>query len=270
MKEVFLDIIIDSTKIFLISFLIYFIFSFVADKVLNLLQRKKKIAPLIGSLSGIIPECSVPVVSADLFIKNKISLGTIIAIFLACSDEAFSVLLSSDKWYYIFLLVVIKVCIGFLVGFIIDLLYKPNIDDNSLHVVKCCDSFTHNHIIHPLLDAIKVFFYALVINTIFGLIIYYVGEDKISTFLTSNYYISPILAMLVGLIPNCASSILLTTLFVNSSIPFGALLAGLLVNAGLGILYLFKNKSKLKVNIIIILIMVMVSITVGYIFLFVK
>lgn len=116
MKEVFLDIIIDSTKIFLISFLIYFIFSFVADKVLNLLQRKKKIAPLIGSLSGIIPECSVPVVSADLFIKNKISFGTIIAIFLACSDEAFSVLLSSDKWYYIFLLVVIKVCIGFLVG----------------------------------------------------------------------------------------------------------------------------------------------------------
>lgn len=168
------------------------------------------------------------------------------------------------------MLVVIKVCIGFLVGFIIDLLYKPNIDDNSLHVVKCCDSFTHNHIIHPLLDAIKVFFYALVINTIFGLIIYYVGEDKISTFLTSNYYISPILAMLVGLIPNCASSILLTTLFVNSSIPFGALLAGLLVNAGLGILYLFKNKNKLKVNIIIILIMVMVSITVGYIFLFVK
>lgn len=224
---------------------------------------------MICSLSGIIPGCSVPVVSADLFIKNKISLGTIIAVFLACSDEAFAVLLSTDKWYFVFILMVVKICIGFLVGFLVDLIYKPKVDEEKLHVVKTSDSFIHNHIVHPLIDAFKVFFYALIINTIFGLIIYYVGEDKTSMFLTSNYYISPLLACLVGLIPNCVSSILLTTLFVSESIPFGALLAGLLVNAGLGVLYLFKNKNKLKINLVIILLMILVSITFGYIFLFV-
>lgn len=264
MLEVLLDALLDSIKVFLVAFIIYFILSFVANRAVSLLNKHTKLAPLFGSLVGIVPECGVPVVGADLYAKRQITTGTIIAIFIACSDEAIPVLISNNKWLTVLALVLIKILVGFLVGFVIDLFLKekPILQTNETNQEE--ESFLHLHLWHPLLDSFKVFIYVLVINILFGIAIYYIGETNIIDFLQSNYYLAPLLAIILGLIPNCAPSLLMAELYVMGGIPFAALLAGLAVNAGLGLIFLLKQRKMLKKTLKIILILVVVSLILGY------
>ncbi len=264
MQAVLLDALKDSLKVFLVAFVVYFLLAFFAKKIINLLNKHSKIAPLFGALVGVVPECGVPVVGADLYSKRKITTGTIIAIFLACSDEAIPVLISSSKWKMVFLLVGIKILMGFTIGFLVDLITKEkpeNKNDDELYN-ECCS--LHKYLIHPLIDAFKVFIYVLIINILFGIIIYYIGEENIIAFLKANYLLSPLLAVLLGLVPNCAPSLLMAELYIMGGIPFGALLSGLAVNAGLGLIFLIKQHGMLKKTIFIVLVLIVSALLAGY------
>lgn len=258
-----LETLFDSLKIFGVAIILYAILSFFENKIALLLERKKKMAPFFGSLAGAIPQCGISIVGADLFSKGHLTLGTLIAIFIACSDEALPILFGNwDKWYVGFLVVAVKIIFAALIGFVIDLLFRKNNDEVHEHMehcegemeihVGCChhtieeekeESKIHEHVIHPLLHSLKIFAYSYVISFLFGLLILGVGEESISVFLTKNYYLSPLFAAIIGLIPNCAASVLISNLYLQGLIPFGALLAGLSASAGLGPLYLFKNKD---------------------------
>ncbi len=258
-----LDTLFDSLKIFGVAIVLYVILSFFENKIALLLERKKKMAPFFGSLAGAIPQCGISIVGADLFSKGHLTLGTLIAIFIACSDEALPILFGNwDKWYVGFLVIAVKIVFAALIGFAVDLLFRKNNDEVHEHMehcegeteihVGCChhtieeekeEGKIHEHVIHPLLHSLKIFAYSYVISFLFGLLILGVGEDNISVFLTNNYYLSPLFAAIIGLIPNCAASVLISNLYLQSLIPFGALLAGLSASAGLGPLYLFKNKE---------------------------
>ena len=264
MLEVFLDSLEDSLRVFLVAFIIYFILSFLANRIVTLLNKHNKLAPLFGSLVGIVPECGVPVVGADLYAKGQITTGTIIAIFLACSDEAIPVLISNNAWSTVLALIGIKIIVGFLVGFLVDAILKEKLtlDYNYLTIEE--EDFLHQHLLHPLIDAIKVFCYVFIINLLFGIAIYYIGETNIINFLQSNFYLAPVLAVILGLIPNCAPSLLMAELYIIQGIPFAALLAGLAVNAGLGLIFLLKQRKMLKKTLRIILILVVVSLILGY------
>ena len=284
MEHVFLHSLLDSLKVLIFVFIFNVLLSLFENYFANKMTNSKKINPLTGSLFGLIPQCGVSVLGADLYVKNHISIGTLIALFIACSDEAIPIILSkADKAIYVILLVVLKIIIGFVVGFMVDLIYKKSkekVEEHHHHCdhehevkIGCChhdinndeESKIHKYLIHPLIHSLKLFLYIFVINFIFATIIHYVGEDTFNNILQNNKFFTPLYATMIGLIPNCASSVIITNLFINGQLSFGSTLAGLITNAGLGMIVLLKNKNMIKKTIVIIAILVLTALVSGYV-----
>ena len=274
--EVLLDALKDSGLVLAFVFVFHVLLSFVEDKLSNFLTRNNKAAPLFGSLFGIIPQCGTSVLAADLYISKYITMGTLAAVFLSCSDEALIVLLThpGPKTIMVLPLIGSKFVIGFIVGFLIDLFYKNQeikTHDEELKDVTCEPHHHHDHVklhkhlFHPLLHSLEIFAFVLVINLALGLIIASVGEEAFANFMTSNRYLTPLFTSIIGMIPNCVSSVLISELYISNSLPFGALLAGLLMNAGIGMMVLLKNKSTLKQTGIIFSICFVASVLFGYV-----
>lgn len=272
--EVFLDALKDSLIVFAFVFTFHVILSFIETPISNFLIKRKKTSTIFGALFGLVPQCGTSVVAADLYIKRYISIGTIIAVFLSCSDEAMLVLLTAwnEKTLMIFPLLALKLVTGILIGLLVDFIIRKQkiIDVDYIEEEKECHTHHHEntpahaHLIHPLIHSIKIFAYVFVINLAIGSIIGFVGEDNFSNFMLTNRYLAPLFATLIGLIPNCASSILIAELFADGALSFGALFAGLLVNSGLGIMVLFKEKTMVKRAIVILIICFVVANALGY------
>ena len=272
--EIILDALKDSVLVFAFVFLFHVILSFIENPVSNFLVKRKKAAPVFGSLFGLIPQCGTSVVAAELYIKRYITLGTIIAVFLSCSDEALIVLIThwNERSLAIFPLIGLKLATGIIIGMLIDLIMRhQKVDEvDQIEEEKECHTHHHEntpahaHLIHPLIHSIKVFIYILIINIALGTIIGFVGEENFTNFMLTNRYLTPLFSAIIGLIPNCASSLLITELYVSSSISFGALFAGLLVNSGLGIMVLIKDKDNIKRTLFIISFCFVLAIALGY------
>lgn len=274
--SIFLDALKDSGFIFLFVFIVHFLLTLFDTQFANFIIKRRKSAPIFGSLFGLIPQCGTSVLGAELYIKKYITIGTLIAIFLSCSDEAFIAILASGVWdkaLLILPLIAIKLGVGILSGIIIDLIFKKQdvLSIEKYEEEKVCHTHHHEntkfheHFIHPLIHSLKVFVYVFVINMALGVIIAWVGEDNFTNFLLSNRYLTPLYSGVIGLIPNCASSLLLSELFTKGSLSFGALTSGLLVNSGLGLMVLLKHRKSAKNVLFIILITFVIAITSGYI-----
>lgn len=289
MWEAILDAVKDSLITLLVIFLIYILISFIETWLSNLLEKKSKFSPLIGALVGSVPQCGLVVVATDMYTKRHITVGTLLAIFIACSDEALPILIASPSIYIVYL-ILSKIVIGFIAGYLIDLLYTRSKKEVKEHTSTCdhaemeihhgcChhsiekeekDNGIHAHLIHPLIHSLKIFIYILIVNLVINIIITLVGgEEVFSNFVKSAGAFSPLFAVLVGLIPNCSSSVVLTEVFLKGGISFGACLGGLCANAGLGLVILFKNKNEWKNNLKIFGILAGISLVVGYIFYFI-
>ena len=275
-STILLDALKDSAIVLAFVFVFHVLLSFIEDKLSKFLTKNHRVSPLFGSLFGIIPQCGTSVLAADLFISKYITIGTLVAVFLSCSDEAILVLLTrpSPKTIMVLPLIASKFIIGFLIGFLMDLFFKKqeiNKPEEELHDVTCEPHHHHEHVklhkhlLHPLIHSLEIFAFVFVINVVLGLIIGSVGEEAFSNFMVSNRYLSPLFATIVGVIPNCVSSVLISELYLSNSIPFGALFAGLLMNAGLGMTVLLKNKSTLKQTGIVFGICFITAIVFGYI-----
>lgn len=284
--------IIDSLKVLAVVIILNIIISFFEGKLANKINQNSRFSTIIGASIGLIPQCGFSIVASDMYQKKRISLGTLIAVFIATSDEALPIILSNhEKILSVIPLILIKIIVSFIVGTVVDLIIdkinRPNSFDDALintdEVIHkgCCShtieehgdikkTFVKDHFIHPLLHSLKIFIYVFVINFIFATLVYYIGEDNIASFLTSYKYLTPIISSLIGLIPNCASSVIITNLYVQGSISFGATIAGLITNAGLGLAFLFKNKKNIKINLLIIAILIVTALTCGYISLFIE
>ena len=274
---------IDSLKVFVAVLIFHVFFSLVEKRVSNWVNTKKSISPLFGSLFGLIPQCGVSILAADMYIKEHITMGTIVAVFIACSDEAFPIMFSDiTKIHLILPMILLKFVIGFVVGFIVDVVIKNQQNKIHHHLehceherevhVGCCkheidnekDNKIKTHLIHPLIHSLKIFIYVFIVNLAFGYLIHVIGEDAFKAFLSNSKYYGPIISIMIGLIPNCASSVIIADLFIMESISFGTALAGLVVNAGLGTVVLLRNKTKRKDTIIIMCILVLTALIFGY------
>ena len=272
--EIILDALKDSVLVFAFVFLFHVILSFIETPVSNFLVKRKKAAPIFGSLFGLIPQCGTSVVAAELYIKRYITLGTIIAVFLSCSDEALIVLIThwNERSLAIFPLIGLKLVTGIIIGMLIDLIMRhQKVDEvDQIEEEKECHTHHHEntpahaHLIHPLFHSIKIFIYILIINIALGTLIGFITEERFADFMLTNRYLTPLFSAIIGLIPNCASSLLITELYVTGSISFGALFAGLLVNSGLGMMVLIKNKKNIKSALFIILFCFIIAIALGY------
>lgn len=275
--DIFLDSLKDSALVFAFVFAVHIILSFVEHKLANFLVTRKKTSALFGSLFGLVPQCGTSVMGADLYIKRYISIGTLTAIFLSCSDEAFIAILTSgkpDKMLMVLPLLGLKFLIGFMMGIVTDLIFRKQELVTPIEEVEeeTCDHHHHSHdnkwqrhLLHPFLHSLEIFGYVFAVNFTLGIIIGFVGEENFANFISMNKYLSPLFASIIGLIPNCASSLLLSELFIEGNLSFGALLAGLLINAGLGLMMLLRHR-KAAMNILwILLICFLTAVSFGYI-----
>ncbi len=277
MLEIILDCLLDSLKMLPLIFLTYVVIEFVERKA-NFAKKgaflSGKAAPVLGSLAGAFPQCGVSVMAAKLYDKKLIAVGSLLSVFVATSDEAFSILISSDKRLSLIPLLVIKITLGIAVGFIANAIFDKR---TSTPVVKSNEDFEHEdicahchdhaesdgdektlfwqrYVFVPLLHALQTFCYVFVVTLVFGIFFAeggIVGEEKLAVFLENTKYFSPFVTALVGLIPNCASSAVIATAYAQGTISFGAMTAGLVSNAGVGLAVLFKNAKETKRNVIL-------------------
>ncbi len=275
MLDVLLDALIDSLKALPFIFLIY-----VLMEVLETVRNKEKIekalaspyAPAVASFTGIVPECGFSVMCAKLFDKGLIKVGTLVSAFIATSDEGLIILISDGVDFTdILLIVLIKIVFAILVGGVINIaLKKFDVHHECSHNGECIEcgeegkGFWHNYILHPLFHTLKIFIYLLIVNVVFGLIIYFITEDRFFEFVNQNYYVQPIFSSIIGLIPNCASSIIISESYIKSALSLGGLIAGLSTNAGMGIIIIFRNKKNWKSGLAILLTLFVSGIIVGY------
>lgn len=281
---VFVDALKDSLIILPILLLAYYLIEFIEYKWAKKLQNNKflkgKASPVFGALLGSIPQCGFSVVSSDLFSRGIISVGALLAVFIATSDEAIPILLAHpESIKSLIVLIIAKIVIAIIVGYIALGLFKLIFKQKSVNVIEsepaehhdgCC----HHHLeskkfnwLHPLLHSLKIFGFIFLINLLFGCFTdIWVGEEKLMAFLSSSTWAQPILTVLIGLIPNCASSVILTELYVMGGLRFSALLGGLCVNAGLGIVFLLKQNKNIKENLFIFLMLIAAGTIVGYSF----
>lgn len=273
MKEVILDTIVDSLKLIpflLVAFLIIELLEHkLNNKTKNIITKSKKIGPIIGSLLGVIPQCGFSVMATNLYITRIITLGTLISIYLSTSDEMLIIMISEKVEISLILkILLIKIFFGIVYGLIIDKIINKKKKDKETNYELCdeehCDcnhSILLSAIKHTLHITLFIFIITLIINTIFTLL----GDNYLSKILLNNSILSPFITSLIGLIPNCAASVILTELYLNSTISLGALIGGLLTSSGSSILVLIKNNKNQKENLSIVLLLYALGVLSGII-----
>lgn len=273
MIDCLLDGLLDTLKILPYLFITFIILEFIEHKLTKknqkVLSKNKKYGPLLGGILGALPQCGFSSMAANLFSARVITIGTLISVFLSTSDEMLPIMIS-EKVDPLVLIEILgfKVIIGIIVGFIIDLLYKSK--SNKEKITDLCEhdncNCKHdNIIISSLKHTIKIGLFIIIINVLINIIIYKVGEENVSNLLLNNNIITYFISSLVGLIPNCAGSVIITELYLSNLITIGTMFAGLLTGSGLGILLLFKANNNMKENITILSIIYFVGIFVGII-----
>lgn len=361
MGDVLLDAFLDTLKVlpfllvmnFLIELVEYGTKGLKANKIL-----KGGFAPLLGATVGIVPQCGFSVVATELYSKRKIALGTLLAVYLATSDEALPIMLSSPAGLAKILpVLIIKVCFSIAVGYAvfgaekIAAAYKRKrggemqepdgnaaplhmcnsahdeiIDNNAANADACAhvhtsdnddgdlhDAVGHEHehahehehehdddgvsvhihgchhhsleeheklpenatkkqkaahvwrayLKHPILHTATVMLFILIVNVVFGITVYYIGTDRLAAFVSSTGYLQPVLSALVGLIPNCAASVVITEMYVVGGLNLGGAVAGLCVSAGIGYAVLVKQNRPVKNTVLIIAAAYVLSVALG-------
>ena len=271
MKEILLDTLIDFIKILPFLFCAFLLMEYMEHKVSKKFQKKiissGRFGPIIGSILGAFPQCGFSVAMTNLYAGKIITIGTLIAVYLSTSDEMIPVMLSSGaKFSFVLTVILLKIVIGMLFGLIIDLTSKKKkIDIENVCIEDECHC--ENGIIKSSIHhTINIGAFILITTLLLNLGIHYLGTDKLSNILLKGSIFSPFISSLIGLIPNCASSIVITELYLNSSISFGSMLAGLLTGSGIALMVLFKVNKNIKENIKILSIIYLIGSLVGLIF----
>ena len=276
MLDVLLDTIIDVLKILPFLFIAYLIIEIIenkaGDKTTHIIKKSGKFGPVLGGFLGIVPQCGFSTAAANLYAGKIISMGTIIAVFLSTSDEMLPILISEAVPINLIIkILLIKIIISIAAGLIVDFIYRKKHSDLSKEEIhKICDE-DHCHceeqgvLRSSITHTLHILFYIFVVSLVLNTIIHLIGEENIANLILDVPVLGPVVASIIGLIPNCASSVILTQVYLQNIISVGSMIAGLLVNAGIGLLVLFKvNKSK-KENFTILGILYLVGVISGII-----
>lgn len=283
MHDLFFDALADSAAMLPFLLVIYCLVEFFERRFGKLLEGKLKKTPkagvVIGALFGCVPQCGFSVVASALYTRRLISTGTLLAVFLATSDEAIPVFLARpDKGGLVVMLLLTKLIIGIIGGYAVDLL--PGSRRKSLIQIKplpmaepsergCCQHHISGEIskwqllTHPLIHTLKVFIFIFAVSLGLNYLISLVGEENLGSVLLRQSIFQPFLAALVGLIPNCAASVAIAEAFLKGGLGYGSAVAGLCCSAGFGILVLVKENHNTAETIRVLCLLVMISTLVG-------
>lgn len=266
--DVLLDTIEDVIKIIPFLFVIYLLLEWMEQetghKMEHFLEKHRRLNPFAGTLFGLFPSCGFASAASSLYATGVISAGTLIAVYLASSDEMISIMISSHAPISKVLpILLVKLIVGLVCGYLFDSISKHR----KINVAAFCeeehDDHSHGILHSTLLHTIEVTIWLFVITFAFNFFVAFIGEDTLRTFIMSYPNKSVFVCSIVGLIPSCASSILLTTMYLEGVVTFPAVCAGLLVNAGTGIMVLFRVNHNNKDNFLIIFVTWLCSVISG-------
>ena len=268
----------DSLKMIPFLFLAYLLMEYLehhsGELAQKLLGKSGQLGALIGGALGIVPQCGFSSAAAGLFGAGVISVGTLIAVFLSTSDEMVPIFLSHKAPISLLLkILAVKFAVAVIFGFVIDMIikyYDRKISrTRESKIEEFCereDCHCHSGIVKPaLIHTLKVGAFVFIFTIMVNFALHLVGEDSISQIVVNRPITANIVAALVGLIPNCASSVIISELYIGGIISSGAMLSGLLANSGVALAVLFRTNRPTKNNLLIVLVLYLISLTVGLI-----
>ena len=269
MIDVLIDTLLDLTKIVPFLFFIYLFLEWMENqaghKMERFLEKHRRINPLAGTLFGLLPSCGFATAASSLYATGVISAGTLVAIFLSSSDEMLSIMLGMQADLSLITPILgVKLIVGLIAGYGFDLLSKHrtiNVDD---FCQREHDDHSHGILYSACMHTLQVSIWLFVTIFVFNGIVELIGEEIIRDFILAHPSQSVLFCGLVGLIPSCASSIILTTMYIDSVIPFSAVCAGLLVNAGTGMIMLYRVNPDFKDNTKILLATLVCGLIAGF------
>lgn len=275
MLDFILDALLDTIKLLPFLYLTYLGMEYLEHKLEGktgvLIRKAGRFGPLYGGLLGVVPQCGFSAAAANLYAGRLVTLGTLLAVFLSTSDEMLPIMISRQTPAGVVLKILgLKALIGVGAGFLIDLLCRrrdrAQEDGDAIHAI-CTDEHCHcehgNIFLSALRHTANIALFIAVFSLLINAALYFMGEDALSSLLLSRPALSVFLSALVGLIPNCAASVAITTLYLDGLLSFGAMMAGLLVSAGVGLLVLFRIHRNARENGKIVLLLYCIGIACG-------
>ena len=258
MLDIILDTLIDGLKLIPFLFVAFIIIELIEHKLSK--KNKKavtkagKFGPLVGGLLGAIPQCGFSVMATNLYATRIITLGTLISIYLSTSDEMLPIMLSHKAATPLIIKIILtKVIIGIIYGFLIDLVLRKKVVKKEKEKFDMCEEehcdckhgILKSSIKHTLTTTLFILATTLILNTLMEVF----GEDLLSKVLLKNTIFGSFITSLISLIPNCGSSVVVTELYLKNAITYGSMLGGLLTGSGVGLLILFRVNKNMKENI---------------------
>ena len=288
MLEIIDETLIDAVKLLPFLFITYLIMEYIEHKMghktKSAIKKSGKWGPIIGSILGVFPQCGFSVSATNLYAGRVITLGTLIAVYLSTSDEMLPIFISEAVSPVIILKILgIKLIIGMIAGVIIDLFVHLIIKNKNKKIVQqneedseedeighmCEEEHCHCNESGILKSAIhhtlSILVFIVLITFIINTVVHFVGEETIAGWILNKPVIGPVIASLIGLIPNCAASVIITNMYLENVISLGSMISGLLTGAGVGLAVLFKTNNRIKENMSIIILLYAIGVLVGII-----
>lgn len=282
MKTLFIDALIDSAGMIPFLLVIYFVVEWferrLGGNIEHRLKTSAKAGPALGALFGCFPQCGFSVVAASFYSRRLITTGTLLAVILSTSDEAIPVMLAQPgRSGIVITLLVTKLIIGLTAGYLIDLFMRRRKPAEVSHADRaeehhelgCCNHQLSGKtsrwqlLKHPLIHTAKIFVFIFVVTLGINGLIAAVGQENIGRILLRQSIFQPFLAALVGLIPNCAASVAIATLFLKGGLSYGSAVAGLCCSGGLGLLVLLRENRDFKDTLRIVALLFFISTVAG-------
>lgn len=273
MIEVIKHTLLGAAKLTPFLFLTYLLMEFwehkTKDKTKQIMKKAGRFGPLIGAAVGMLPQCGFSAAASGLYAGRIITLGTLIAIFLSTSDEMLPILISEAVPVKVILMILgLKFLIGMLAGFLIDLIIRPGkATGNPIHEI--CE---HDHchceegsvLKSALYHTVKILLFIMLVTFFLNLVLHFGGKEALTSFWMNKPVVGELFSGLIGLIPNCAASVVITQLYLEGAMSFGAMMSGLLVSAGVGILILFRVNADKKETFKIIGLLYGIGVVAGF------
>ena len=255
MKEIIIETLLDTVKLIPFLFIAFLIIELIEhkfnEKNIRVVEKSGKFGPIIGSILGAFPQCGFSVLATNLYTTRIITMGTLIAIYLSTSDEMLPILLSRNASFSLILKVVLlKLFLGMIYGFIVDLFIRKEETKEDYHI--CEEENCHcedNILLSSLKHTFNIVLFIIIINFILNICFEYLGSNYLSKLFLKNSIFGSFVTSLIGLIPNCGASVIITELYLNNAISFGSMISGLLTGSGVALVVLFKTNKNIKENL---------------------
>ena len=274
--DVLMDAVLDCLKDLPFLFVAFLILEALEHRASGWMNRSLKKAgnfgPLVGSLLGCVPQCGFSIMASDFYAGGVITLGTLLSVYLSTSDEALVILLSNPGYIGdVGSLIITKILIGLVAGYLVLFAGKawkkrhPGQEKEIEDLCRNCGCHKEEGgILKPAVHHTgEVLLFLFCFTFAMNLLLEAIGMENVSRILLADSVFQPVLAAFIGLIPNCAASVILTQLYIDGVISFGSAVAGLCSAAGLGLVVLFRVNRHRRENLMITGLLLLIAIAAG-------